>query len=371
MRKREICALRKEFKDDTYKLNLKDIYSVYINKTTAGVVFTEKDIFATFGIEKKELYFENFKKVLNTAIDTKIFNLDFENGVTNTKDLLYAAIKNKDEFENHLNQVVETICSNYTYDTDIVITFLFVNYLSVGKDEDGEDDVNQYDLLLCSINQVEFPKKNMIFDYKNHKLAPNSVTDVIINLHAPIEGFMYPNIDDGYSDFNRILYYTKNKSSVDGLFVTNVLGCKTKFTSQQEKQCFHSILAAAIGDKVKPELIQEVYLDLTEKVEEDEEHENISKQDIKNVLEYKGIDNSKVDFAFDQVCRDKTEFRAENILPKFNNKSIKISSGTLDINISPTDLSSVKQIRDGDGKKYLKIEITEDMELNGLILETE
>jgi hypothetical protein len=384
MNKKELAALRKEFKEDSYKLHLNEIYSVYLKKDGCDAVFAEMNIFEAFDSEKKELYFENFKKLLSTSLDTKSFELEFMNEYDaeeeNTRTILYNALNNEDKSNIHesFDKVIAYISQNYKYDTDVVVTFVLVDYLmsvNEGRDDydEGQDDsISKFNFVICSVNKVEFPKKNIIFDYINQRLVPNSSTEVIINLHAPIEGFMFPSISNGYSDISRVLYYTQKAQELEGVFVQNVLECKTKLTAKNEKECFHNILATVVGEKIKPEFMQDVYEELAEKVEEDEEVETISKEDIKSILETKGIEVAcEVDDAFEQICGEKKEFRAENILPKFNNKSIKISSGTLDISISPSDLASVKQIRGKDGKKYLKIEITEDMDLNGLILETE
>jgi hypothetical protein len=107
-------------------------------------------------------------------------------------------------------------------------------------------------------------------------------------------------------------------------------------------------------------------------VQEDEECETLSPEDIKSILQVKGIEGTKsIEMAYEEVCGAKCDFKVNNIIPDFNSKSVKISSDTAEITITPKDLSLVKQVRNKQGNKCILIEITDDMEINGLKLETE
>jgi hypothetical protein len=379
MNKKDIAAIRKEFKQDSYKLNLKEMYSAYVKKDGGSILHSELSYFESFDSDNKDLYFANFKKVLSSAVDTKIFELGFiGNGENSTNSILFSALNCEDKSVavEELNKIVNKILDNYKYETDVVLTFIFGEYYLANSNrnidaDEGEDDVaNLYKFVLTTINKVEFPKKNIVFDYESRKITANSNVEVVINLTSPLDGFLFPVLTEGYSDVNKILYYTGKPKELNSSFVENVLNCNVKLTAQDEKECFHSILASVLGEKVKTNMIQDIYTALSENVEEDVD--TIGAEDIKRVLRAKGIEESnQVDAAFDEFCGSKCNFRVNNIIPDLNTKSIKISSELAEITITPRDLSMVKQVRDKTGKKCLLIEINDDMEINGLRLETE
>jgi hypothetical protein len=381
MNKKEISALRKEFKENSYKLNLKDMYSVYLKKDGGVFIHSEINYFDSFELEKKELYFNNFKKILSSSLDTKIFELEFQNNEEETAPaLLYKVLNSEDKeiMEGEINKIISKLTEEYTYESDVILTFVKGQYFqgqtkrNVEADEAEDDQLGVYNFILGSVNKVEFPKKSMIFDYTNRQIVPNSSLEITINLNSPLDGFIFPAINNGYSDINKVMYYSSKAKEMNRTFVENVLNAKLKLTAKDEKDCFHSILATVIGEKVKPEVIHDIYVGITEKVKEDEEMQTISPKDIEDILKLKGIEETNsIDMAFEEVCGAKCDFKIDNIIPDFNSKSIKISSETAEITLTPKDLSLIKQVRNKKGNKCILIEITEDMEINGLRIQTE
>lgn len=380
MNKKEISALRKEFKEDSYKMKLKEIYNIYVKKDDTNIIYSELNNFEAFETEKKEFYFNNFKKILSSSIDTKLFELDFNLDTDNETQKLLCDIIKEDGVVNteNLDLIVNRIRDNFKYENDIMITLIKCDYMQSNKkfnkvaEEAVDDTSNSYSFILCSINKIEFSKKALIYDFTNQKLATNSATEVIINLNSPLEGFVFPAFSDGYSNVNKIMYYTSKAKEMNLSFIEEVLNCKTKFTAEDEKEYFHNILATVVGDKVKPELIQDIYTQLNEKIIESDEVQTVGVSELTQILNSNGVENTdKLEAAFDEICGSKYDFKVDNILPDINAKSIRISNDKADIAITPKDLGTIRQIRNKNGKKCILIEITDDVVINGLKLETE
>ena len=327
------------------------------------------------------MYYNNFKKVLSSSIDNKIFQLDFlKDFEQNTQEILSDELmsKNKDSLEKNIFKIIEKLKDNYKYDTDVVVTFIKGEYYNGNKNKNTEIyeaidiSVQSYNFILCSINKVETPKKALIFDYENKKLTPNSSIDVTVNLNSPIEGFIFPAYENGYSDSNKILYYTSKAKELNSMFVEGVLNCQEKLTAQDEKDCFHSILANVVGSNVKSEILQDIYSKINEKTMEDEETQTISMKDIKDILLSSGVEEvSQLEASFEEFCGSKYDFRIENVVPDLKSKSIKILSDIADITINPMNLGLIKQFKNKEGKSCIVIEINDDVIINGLKLETE
>lgn len=381
MNKKDVALLRKEFKENSISLKLKELYSVYLKKDDCTPMHKKVELFENMDIEKKELYFSNFKKVLSSSIDTKLFQLEFDKAVEDSaQKFLCNAVDNEDKtaFQDNLDKIIDKILVNYKYETDVVVNCLRGEYYKGNKnrnveaDEALDDMVQSYEFILCSINKIEFPKKALIFDFYKKDFTPNSSLEAIVNLNSPLDGFIFPDFDNGYSNVNKIMYYCPKSKELNISFIEDVLNCATKLTADDEKECFHNILASVVGEKIKPEIIQDIYTKISEKSIEDESIETIGYSDVRMILEQAGVDEiHELNEAFEQTCGLNYDFKIDNILPDFKSKSIKITNDTADIIINPSSLSSVRQVLDEEGKKCLLIEISEDIVINGLKLETE
>ncbi|MBK5241887.1 DUF4317 family protein [Clostridium sp.] len=389
MNKKELANIRKEFKLDSGMMKIQEIYSVYLKKDNVQIDFepvihSEFDFFDRMDMDKKELFLGNFKKVLTGALDTKIFELDFENieEDNNTQKLLGSALKetNKEEIQICINKLIEKIASNYKYDTDVVVTFvkaeywLGSNHKNLDADESIDDAVQAFNFILSSVNKIDIPKRTLKYDYNDKEFRANSALDTVINLNAPLEGFMFPSLTNGYSDINKILYYASKPKELNIPFIENVLNCGFKFTAEDEKNCFSDILKSIIGDKIKPELMQDIYANIYELAQQAEGGETpiLGMMDVKNILNNCGAEVlSDIEIAFEETCGSKYDFKINNILPDFNSKSLKITCETANIALTPKDLNSVKQVKNKDGRRCLLIEIDEDIIIDGFKLETE
>ena len=305
------------------------------------------------------------------------------NNSINTQTILYNALRSGESIVDYADNIVEKMIKNYTYETDVVINFVKAEYFKGNKkrreeaDEAIDDYVQAIEFILCSVNKVDIPKKALKFDYAELAFKPNSALDTVINLNSPLDGFMFPSFSSEYVDVNKVIYYSSKAKQMNTVFVEDILDCGIKPTGIEEKESFNAILNTVVGDKIKPETMQEIYERINEKLEfvdeeEEEEEPTVNMKEIKKVLEESGIEETEgLQSAFEQICGGNYEFKIKNIVPDFNSRSIKIENETTNITITPKELSSVRQVRDKNGKKCLLIELTEDVEINGFKLETE
>ncbi len=383
MNKKDLADLRKEFKLSNYNTPVKEVYSVYLKKDNNEIIKKELIPFDMMDSEKNELYLNNFKKILTGTIDAKIFELAFnaENQEENTQNILNKALGSSESLVEYSDKIVEKISKNYTYDTDIVINFARAEYYNGNKKprKDSDDSIEDYmqalEFILCSINKVDIPKKVLKFDYTAMTFKANSALDTTINLNSPLDGFMFPSFSEGYTDVNKLVYYSSKSKQLNLKFVEEVLNCKVKQTGIEEKESFNAILNDVIGDKIKSDAMQEIYEKINEKLEDtidDDEEPTMNMNQIRRVLEDSGIENTEVlESSFGAICGGDYAFKVKNIIPDFNSKSIKIENENASIVINPRDLSSVKQVVNKNGTRCLVIELSEDVAINGFKLETE
>ena len=393
MNKQDLSAIKKELKIENSMLKVNEIYSVYLKKEDGIVIHSQLDYFDSFDSEKQEIYLKNFKRMLSGSLDTKLFELEFIKDDNDSLDdeykaqnLLCSAIKeDKDGFIAAADKVVAKLAENYKYEADVILTFIRAEYLkgatSRRKREDDvaiDDSVFAFQFMMCSVNKIDPPKKGLQFDFLEMKFKVNSILDGTVNLNVPLDGFMFPCFNNNNSDISKVMYYCSKPKEINISFVHEILNCEFKKTAEDEKGEFSAILKTMVGETIAPTIMQNIYENLSKKLEGDEEEIDsqailVSLKDMKVVFEESGLDNLEgIEEAYRQVLGDTSfDFKVKNIVPDMNTKSMKISTDSISLTFTPKELKNIRKVKDSQGRICLLIELTDDVDLDGFALETE
>src|SRR5690625_2368279 len=203
MNKKDISAIRRQFKLDNERLDIKEIFNVYVQKETGDIFHHVSHPFEMLERETQELFFVNFKKVLAGQLDRKLFELKFKRDVDDsTRDVLFTGLETDDMNtwkENMLN-IVHRMFATTVYDFDTVVTFIYGSYRAPTQRENREFDSEQDEFantfILCSLNKTSLPETSLVFDYIEKEFKARSEVDPIINLDKPLTGFLYPVFND-------------------------------------------------------------------------------------------------------------------------------------------------------------------------------
>ncbi|MEZ7793316.1 DUF4317 domain-containing protein [Niallia circulans] len=382
MNKKDIANIRKQFKMNNDLLRITDMFNVYVMKESSDIFHYQSQPFGMLDQDQQELFLHNFKKLLAGNLDEKLFELKFQREAKNNSQLILHKGLLSSETEDWKEQMllmVDKMLNSRQYDKDIVITFIRGEYLKPKKrrseesEESDRDTVFSHPFILCSINNTQEPKKELLFDYVEKEFKYNIVVDPIINLNAPMGGFLFPSFTDNAADVNHILYAAGKIHEPDYQFIEEVLNGEEMMTAQDDKIVFEEIIKDVTGDQLSTSTLSNVYEEINRMIVENEEEEvpKLDSKDVEQVLKMSGVEDispEKVEFAFKKIIDDdKYELKASNILPKFTSKSIKISTKIANIAISPPDLRYVKQI-EFSGKRYLMIEVEEDTVIEGFTM---
>ncbi len=351
-------------------------------KESSEIYHQQTSSFELLEDEQKELFMSNFKKVLTGQLDQKLFDLKFQRDVENSSQLiLHQGLLSDDteEWTGHMLRLVEKMLHEKQYEMDIVVTFIRGEYMKPMKRRNEEteqserDAVYSHPFILCSMNRTQDPKKELLFDYIEKEFKYNFVVDPVINLKAPISGFLFPTIRDHAADVNHVLYSAGKANELNYHFIEDVLNASDIMTAEEDKFVFEEIVKNVAGDQMNTATLSNVYDEIHRVIEEHEEDEtdDVSKldyRDVEQVLKHSGIedvDTEKVEKAFKTVIDDENyELKAENIVPKYTSKSIKIQTKVADIKVSPQDLRYVRQVH-LNGKLCLMIEVEENTVIEG------
>ncbi|MCK6255327.1 DUF4317 domain-containing protein [Fictibacillus sp. KIGAM418] len=382
MNKKDIAQLRKQFKKENASLNISTIFNVYITKESSDIYHHQSQPFELLDSEQQELFLNNFKKLLAGNLDEKLFELKFQRNAENSSQLiLHQGLLSSDteDWKERMLKMVGKMLQDRLYEMDIVITFIKGEYFKPTKrrgadsEENGHDTVYSHPFILCSINNTQDPKKELLFDYVEKEFKYNFVLDPIINLNAPIAGFLFPCFTDNAADVNHILYSAGKVHEPDYSFIEQVLNAEEMMTAKDDKAVFEEIIKNVTSDQLNTSTLSNVYEEIHRMIEENEEEEQpkLDTKDVERVLKMSGLEDintEKVELAFKNVIDDdKYEIKATSVVPKYNSKSIKINTKVANISISPQDLRYVKQVH-LSGKRYLMIEVEEDTVIEGFTM---
>ena len=387
MNKKDIAAIRKQFKLETELLKITNIYKVYIRQESSDIYHEESQPFPLLDLEQRELFLANFKKVLGGKLGVKLFEVKFlpqeEEQTDHTQKLLYEGLHTKDveEWKAGMQGIARKMVQDVQYEKDMVVTFIRGNYYKPKKrhSDEGEvadrDEVYTTPFILCSMNQTEQSKRSLVFDFTEREYKSPIMLDSIINLTSPIGGFLFPCFTDNAADVNHILYAAGKANKPDFDFIENVLNGEEIMTAADDKAVFEEIVKEVIGDQVNTHILANVYEEIKHMMDaEDQEEESIPDLDtieVTRVLKASGVKDvnmEKVERAFQLVIEDETyEMKASHVVPNYASKSIKIQTKVADIAISPQDLRYVRQVN-VNGKRCLLIEVEEDTMIEGFTL---
>lgn len=385
MNKKDIASFRRQLKVENDLLQLQEIFNVYIMKESSEIYHQESTPFEMLEKEQQELFMNNFKKVLAGQLDQKLFEMRFAEGVENSSQLILhqALLSNdQDDWKSRMLEIVEKMLEVKQHEQDIVITFTRGEYLKTVKpiseerEESDRDTVYSHSFIMCTINTTQDPKKELLFDYIEKEFKYNFVVDPIIDLNAPLSGFLFPCFSDGAADVNHVLYSTGKSKELDFAFIEDVLNAEEIMTAEEDKIVFEEIVKDVAGEQLSTETLANVYEEIQRVIEETDPEETpmMDYRDVETVLKASGIEDvetEKVESAFKKIIDDEHfELKANNVMPKYNSKSIKIQTKVADLKLSPQELRYVRQMR-VDGKLCLVIELDEGTVIEGFEMLTE
>jgi hypothetical protein len=388
MNKKDLSAFRRQFKTGSIGLDLKELYTAYVKKDNQSILHAELASFDGKGEAEQEIYLGGFKKLLTGGLNAKIFELFFDTGGADNegqalcRQLLAAGQK---EFAARCNDFITRLAAHYVYETDIAVSFVKGKYSKpagkksrAGAEEslDGFDDTSYgFEFVLCSVSKADDTKRGLFYDAATERFELKSSLNKEIHFPGPLEGFMYPAIGDFGSDVNKILYYTSKANVRNEDLLENVLFCRCELTAGEEKERFEELLRRVSGDRIKPEILKNVYDAVRERLEGGEDGDEpvaLGASELRDIFEESGLrELGGFEDAYEQTAEKGYVFKAASLVGDGGAPSLRLSSGVADIHLNLEDLRCVRQVINARGRKCLEIELGDDAAINGIPLETE
>lgn len=369
MTDKELREIKRRFRPD--KNNILNLKGCLVNSEKTIVSHINQPM-ASCSVEDSEKILGIMKKAISGSLGTNLLDLEFpaEAPSVSEKHKVLMELKNKYlKNENALNCFYRQVIESVHFEGSFAILLASDNYDVFSYSEDGEkaDSSEIFSYIICAVCPVK--PLNAGLCYRDYDTSFRSLDEQTL-LCPPEIGFMFPTFDNRSTNIYNTLYYTKNVADVHPEFIDNIFGLPLPMSATEQKDSFDACLKETLAEECDFEVVRSVHDQISEMVQEhkdqkQEEPLKLSKKELKNVLEYCGIEEEKVEEfgeKFDEQFGKNAEISPKSIVDV---KKFEVVTPDVSIKVNPerTDLVSTQVI---NGVRYIMIRANEGVEVNGV-----
>lgn len=369
MNKKEIAEIKKQYTQQ--RCPVSRICGCYVDgekkKLTqfreAFLSLPEEDFFKYLAILQKTMSGTLGKNLLNMEFPLKA---EQEGG---TQELLmklkYTGLQDDGVLEEFYGKIIES----YEHAGNYLILLSYAVYDIPGKASDhmemfdASDEV--YEHIVCAVCPVNLSKPGLSYNEQENCFASRT-RDWLVD--APMIGFLFPAFHDRSADIHGLLYYNQKPEAPCGDFVDQVLGCTLPLTAGGQKETFQTLVQETLGETCDYGTVRTIHENLNEMIEEQQDEPAplmLGREDVKRLFAQSGVPEEKLaqfDDHFEEAAGERASFVAANVA---NTRKFEIKARDIVVQVNParSDLVETTVI---DGRKCLVIELTEDVEVNGI-----
>ena len=369
MDKKGIAEVKKCFKKEDCRIDR--MVSCFVNEE-GEVIARFSDSF--YALEDKELfkYCELFKQSLSGKLGRNLYTLAFpleEENEGGKQQELYQLLQSELKEEALYDAFFEKVRKDYPIPGKHLLLLAHGVYDVPKKTTDGlvlEDaSENVYSFLLFALCPVSLLKEGLCFDQQSDSFISRSEDFVV---QKPEISFLYPAFHDRGSDIHELLYRCKKREdSLDSLPET-LFGTPLPMGEKQQKNCFSKLVEEILQEDCTFEnvrLLQEELAELQNKENEEEREQSLPKNQVKALLEKAGATEEQLlNFSslYDEELGEKNE---SLFLENLADSTLRLDSDNVHLRIK-NEVSAILESRIIDGKEYLLLPISDNLECNGI-----
>ena len=187
-------------------------------------------------------------------------------------------------------------------------------------------------------------------------------------VQKPEISFLYPAFHDRSSDIHELLYRCKKREDSLDTLPEVLFGTSLPMGEKQQKNCFSKLVEEILQEDCTFEnvrLLQEELAELQNKENEEEREQSLPKNQVKALLEKAGASEEQLlNFSslYDEELGDKNE---KLFLENLADNTLRLDSENLHLRIK-NEVSAILESRIIDGKEYLLLPISDNLECNGI-----
>ena len=288
MNTKEVAELRRRWRPE--KNAVKRIYGCLVN-ASGGILADLEEPLSMLPLEETEQYFALLKKTLSGRLGKNLIDLVFstQQVADSEEHRLLMALRSsglqdlqaRRAFYEKAAQTLD-LQGNYL----LLLAHDTYDVPSKGKDDLELDSDTVFSYLLCAVCPVKEGKPGL-----GYFAGDNEFHCCVSQTVAPPEyGFLFPAFDDRAANLYNALFYCRRPDSQPQAFLDSVFHTEIPMPAQEQKENFQQSLAEALGEEYSLEVAQEVYSQITGRMEEhkashDPEPLTITAKEMARVLE--------------------------------------------------------------------------------------
>lgn len=373
MNEKELREIKRRFRPD--KSNIPNIVGCFVNSEGQIISRFSQSILLSETDESEELL-SVMKKTLSGSLGTNLIDLEFS-----TRDVLEGEehkllmtlkdshLKDEGALASFFERVAESVHmeSNYVV---LIANDIYDVYTKEDDEESGSSVTFNY--IVCAVCPLKDAAAGLFFresDKLFHSVAANAI------LTRPALGFMFPTFDDRAANIYHALYYTKDLSSSSPEFVARIFGKEAPMPAKVQKATFNDCISEALGKECSLEIVKSVSRQVAEMEEAHKELKipeplTLTKSGVKGMLEKCGVDEKAIESVgerMDESYGKNAELRPKNIVTT-SRLEVVLPDIRISVKKGKENMISTQVI---NGKKYVLIDASEGVEVNGIRVKIE
>ena len=369
MDKKGIAEVKKCFKKEDCRIDR--MVSCFVNEE-GEVISRFSDSF--YALEDKELfkYCELFKQSLSGKLGRNLYTLAFpleEEKEEGKQQELYQLLQSELKEEALYDAFFEKIRKDYPIPGKHLLLLAHGVYDVPKKTTDGlvlEDaSENVYSFLLFALCPVSLLKEGLCFDQQSDSFISRSEDFVV---QKPEISFLYPAFHERSSDIHALLYRAKKREEGLDTLTEELFGIPLPYGEKEQKGQFSALVQEVLKENCNFEnvrALQEELQELKEQGKEEEKEQTLSKSQLKQLLENVGAtEEGLANFSalYDESLGEHdSSFYTDNLV----NNNLHLKSENLQLKIK-NEVSAILESKIIDGKEYLLIPVSDNLEVNGI-----
>ena len=367
----EILEIRKQMKHENCSIT--KVSGCYVDgEKSIKTKFTES--FLCLPEEETFKYFEIFKKTLSGTIGKNLINMEFPLETEfhgGTQEFLLKLRDSELKDEALLDEFYEQLIQSYDMVGNYLILLVYAAYDVPGRTrdklmmEDASEEVYRY--ILCSLCPVKLSKPGLSYNEETNQIQKR-IQDWVVGV--PDNGFLFPAFNDRSTDLHSVLYYSRNSEELHSEFVQALLGCEAPMSAGGQKETFQTLIKETLGEQCEYEIVRNIHEKLNDILEEHKLKEipeplTLDKNEVKSIFAESGVEEERLeefDRNYEKKTGEHTAFMAANIV---NTRVFEVKTPDVVVKVNP-ECAELVQTKLVDGRRCLVIEITDQVEVNGI-----
>lgn len=368
---KEVAELRRRFKQD--RGNISKIHGCYVN--TRGEIITKfSQSMELLPLDEQEKYLNLLKKALGGSMGKTLNDIVFRTQQVMDSDehrLLMQLRKSKLEDEELLDKLYTKIALSLDLEVNYLILMAYDCYDVPYKSSDGEFQSDagdtQHEYFVCSVCPVKETNAVLHYDSAAEVFRDRGVDWVVF---PPELGFTFPAFDDRATNIYSALYYARSAvKGYDG-FLGSIFNVRPLMPVNSQRDVFKGVLAETLGDDCSADLVQDLHSELHGLVTEHKEAKlpetlKLSAKQMKQIVSVCGVGDEKAEALagkFTEAFGEDAEIPPQNLI---NDRLLEYRTPDVVIKVNP-DRQDLIHARTIGGVKYLLVNVSEGVELNGI-----